>query len=140
MAGPVHHEGFDMEAFTTHGAFSWSELMTSNPRAATEFYGSLFGWKVEKMEMPTGAYHVVKVGDAGIGGIMGMPPGAGPMPPNWCPYVTVNDVDATAKQCAALGGKVMNEPQDIPGVGRFAVIADPQGAVLNVITYAPREG
>ena len=52
----------------------------------------------------------------------------------------MNDVDATAKQCAALGGKVMNEPQDIPGVGRFAVIADPQGAVLNVITYAPREG
>jgi predicted enzyme related to lactoylglutathione lyase len=129
-----------MDAYTTHGAFSWSELMTTDPRAATEFYGTLFGWKVEAMEMPNGTYYMVKVGDAGIGGIMAMPPDAGKMPPNWCPYVTVDDVDATAKQCTALGGKVVHGPDDIPGVGRFAVILDKQGAALNIITYAPREG
>lgn len=129
-----------MDTYTTHGAFSWSELMTTDPRAATEFYGTLFGWKVEPMEMPSGTYHVLKVGDTSIGGIMSMPPDAGAMPPNWGCYVTVNDVDATAKQCTTLGGKVVHGPQDIPGVGRFAVILDKQGAALNIITYAPRPG
>jgi len=127
-----------MDTYSTHGAFSWSELMTSDARAATEFYGSLFGWKVEVMPMPEGNYHVVKVGDTSVGGIMAFPAAQGGMPPAWGCYVTVNDVDATARQCLSLGGKVVHGPQDIPGVGRFAVIVDPQGAALNVITYAPR--
>lgn len=127
-----------MDPFTTHGAFSWSELTTGDPAAAAGFYGSLFGWTVEAMHMPAGPYHVVKVGDVAIGGIMTMPPQAGPMPPNWCPYVTVANVDDTARQAVALGGRVLVPPTDIPGVGRFAVVADPQGAALNVISYAPR--
>ncbi|HEX6363398.1 MAG TPA: VOC family protein, partial [Albitalea sp.] len=125
-----------MDAYKTHGAFSWSELLTTDPAAASEFYGSLFGWKIETMDMGQGPYHVVKAGDTSIGGIMKIPAESGPMPPNWCPYVTVSDVDATAKKCASLGGKVLMPPTDIPTVGRFAVIQDPQGAVLNVITYA----
>lgn len=128
-----------MEPFTTPGAFSWSELMTSDPKSATEFYGSLFGWTVDTMPMPGGDYRVVKVGDAAIGGIMAIPGGAA-MPPSWGCYVTVKNVDETVRQCKALGGSVCHEPQDIPGVGRFAVIADRQGATLNVIAYAPREG
>jgi hypothetical protein len=127
-----------MDAYQTHGAFSWSELTTSDPRKATEFYGTLFGWKIEKMDMGTGPYHVAKVGDESVGGIMAFPPEMNGVPPNWCPYVTVRNVDETAKQCVALGGKVCAGPMDIPTVGRFAVIQDPQGAVLNVITYAPR--
>jgi uncharacterized protein len=123
------------DAYKTHGAFSWSELMTSNPGAAVEFYGKLFGWKVEAMDMPDGKYHVVKAGESSIGGIMAFPQGAPPMPPNWCPYVTVDDVDKTAKDAAALGGKLLSGPMDIPNVGRFAVVQDPQGAVLNIITY-----
>ena len=129
-----------MDAYKTHGAFSWSELMTTNPKAATEFYGTLFGWKVETMDMGSGPYHVVKVGDTSLGGIMGMPPGAPAMPPMWGCYVTVTNVDETAKKCTSLGGKVLNGPMDIPTVGRFAVIQDPQGAVLNVITYVERAG
>ena len=125
-----------MEVFTTPGAFSWSDLMTTDPKDATEFYCSLFGWKVDTMAMPEGDYHVLKVGDTAVGGISGMPPGAPPMPPFWGCYVTVADVDATARQCAELGGKVMVGPQDIPGVGRFAVILDRQGASLNIITYS----
>jgi hypothetical protein len=124
-----------MDAYKTHGAFSWSELMTRDPSAATEFYGTLFGWKIETMDMGQGPYHVVKAGETSIGGIMKIPADAGPMPPNWCPYVTVDDVDATASRCAELGGKVLMPPTDIPTVGRFAVIQDPQGACLNVITY-----
>ena len=62
------------------------------------------------------------------------------MPPSWGCYVTVDNVDETAKQCASLGGKVVTGPQDIPGVGRFAVILDRQGAALNIITYSMSAG
>ena len=127
-----------MDAYKTHGAFSWSELMTGDPAAATQFYGRLFGWKVEVMDVGTGPYHLVKVGDTAVGGIMPMPKDAGPMPPAWGCYVTVDDVDATAEQCRGLGGTVCAGPMDIPGVGRFAVLQDPQGATINVITYADR--
>jgi predicted enzyme related to lactoylglutathione lyase len=128
----------DMDAYKTHGAFSWSELMTSDPKAATEFYGALFGWKFETMSGLQGPYQIVKVGDIGVGGIMKTPAQAGQMPTAWGCYVTVDDVDETAKKVSRLGGKLLMPPTDIPTVGRFAVIEDPQGAMLNIITYAPR--
>ena len=126
-----------MDTYKTHGAFSWSELMTSDPEAASEFYGALFGWTVETMDMGTGPYNVVKVGDTSLGGIMGKPPGtpAG-MPSMWGCYVTVTNVDETLAKVRNLGGKVLMEPMDIKGVGRMAVIQDPQGAALSVITYS----
>lgn len=125
-----------MDVFTTPGAFSWSELTTADPASAAEFYGALFGWTFEAMQMPDSVYHVIKLGDTAVGGIMTTPTASG-MPPMWGCYVTVADVDATAKRCAELGGKVVVGPQDVPGVGRFAVILDKQGAALNVITYKP---
>lgn len=128
-----------MDVFKTHGAFSWSELMTTDPEAAAAFYGQLFGWKSEAMDMGTGAYHVQKLGEPAIGGIMGMPPDAPKgMPPMWGCYVTVTDVDATVAQAVKLGGKVVMPIMKVPGVGRMAAIADPQGAVLSVITYETR--
>jgi hypothetical protein len=125
-----------MDAYKTHGAFSWSELMTTDPQAAAAFYGALFGWTVQTMDMGTGPYHVVKVGETSVAGIMGMPPDAPPMPPAWGGYVTVDDVDATLEKCSALGGKVLVPPMDVPTVGRMAVIQDPQGATISVIAYA----
>ncbi len=122
------------DVYKTPGAFSWSELMTTDPEAASRFYGALFGWSFEKMDMGT-PYHVVKTAGTSVGGIMGMPPDAPPMPPNWGCYVTVADADATAKKCVELGGKVMHGPVDIPTVGRFVVLQDPQGAVLSAISY-----
>lgn len=129
-----------MNVFTTQGAFSWSELMTSDPAAALEFYGELFGWHADPMPMPEGDYHVLKVGDTAIGGIMQMPadPAANGMPPSWGCYVTVDDVDACAEKAVSLGGRVLMGPVDVPTVGRMAVIADPQGAWLNVMHYLPR--
>ena len=126
-----------MDAFKTHGAFSWSELMTTDPKAAVAFYGALFGWTSEAMDMGDGgAYHVQKLGDAAVGGITGMPPGApAGMPPVWGCYVTVADIDAAVAQAERLGGKVCMPVTPIPGVGRMAVIADPQGAALSLITY-----
>jgi predicted enzyme related to lactoylglutathione lyase len=126
-----------MDAYKTHGAFSWSELMTSNPKAACEFYGTLFGWKVETKDMGTGPYHVLKIGDVSVGGIMGKPPGApAGMPSTWGCYVTVANVDETLSKAKTLGASVLMEPMEIKGVGRMAVIQDPQGAMLSVITYS----
>ncbi len=127
-----------MDTFQTHGAFSWDELMTSDPEAAIAFSTGLLGRSTQKMPMPGGDYHVVKVGDVSVGGVMAMPfeAKAGGMPPSWGSYVTVADVDATTRKAIEPGGRVVHGPQDIPGVGRMAVIVDPQGAALNVISYS----
>jgi predicted enzyme related to lactoylglutathione lyase len=118
-----------------HGMFSWFELMTSDVAGAKKFYKSLFGWKTADMKMPGMKYSTVAVGGVEVAGIMTMPPKAKKMPPQWGAYVTVDDVDATARKAVKLGGKVIVSAQDVPGVGRFCVIQDPQGAMLSVITY-----
>jgi predicted enzyme related to lactoylglutathione lyase len=124
-----------MEPFNTPGAVSWTELMTPDPEPAKAFYGRLFGWQFETMDMGQGPYHVVKVGDASIGGIGKPPPEAQGMPPMWGSYVTVANCDETADLCVQLGGKVLFGPMDIPNVGRFALLQDPQGATLSAIAY-----
>jgi predicted enzyme related to lactoylglutathione lyase len=120
----------------THGAFSWNELITSDPAAAKKFYGELLGWNYRDMDMgPGGVYSVVSVGGKDIAGIMATPPQAAGMPPAWGAYITVDNVDATAKKAEALGAKIMLPPQDIPMVGRFCWLSDPQGAPIAIITY-----
>ena len=131
-----------MDVYKTHGAFSWSELTTTDPAAAAAFYGSLFGWSVKEMGAEMGNYRVVGVGvgvgvgEQGVAGIMGMPPGAPPMPPNWGCYVTVTDLDAVLAKCVELGGKTLVPAMEVPTVGRMAVIQDPQGATLSLMQYA----
>lgn len=119
-----------------HGAFSWFELMTTDVEGAKAFYGPLFGWEAESFPMGEMDYTVLKVDGKAVGGMMAMPGGCDGMPPSWDLYVTVRDVDATAAAVPALGGEVLRPPMDIPGVGRFCVIRDPQGAVICAITYA----
>lgn len=126
-----------MDVFKTAGAVSWTELSTPDPEASKSFYGKLFGWRFDTMDMGSGPYHVIKLGaDDAIGGIMSPPPGAQGMPPMWGAYVTVADCDASAALCSELGGKVCVGPMDIPGVGRFALLQDPQGAMISVMAYA----
>jgi uncharacterized protein len=125
-----------MDVYKTHGAFSWNELTTTDPAAAADFYAKLFGWSVQSMDMGTGPYRVVKVGETAVGGIMGMTPGSPAAPPAWGCYVTVTNVDETLAKCTALGGKTIMPPMDVPGVGRMAVLQDPQGAVLAVMAYS----
>jgi predicted enzyme related to lactoylglutathione lyase len=125
-----------MDPFSTQGAFSWNELVTTDPAGAAAFYRQLFGWRIDETNMGTGPYRVVHAGDAALGGIMGMPPGASPMPPAWGCYVTVADLDQTLTTCKELGGRVVVQPMVVPNVGRMAVIQDPQGATLSVIAYA----
>ena len=123
---------------STHGAFSWTELTTGDTKDARRFYGQLLGWQFQDMDMGNGVYTVINVGGQGIGGITAVPPNAKGMAPAWGSYVTVDDVDAVAAKVAGLGGRVLMAPTDIPTVGRFATIRDPQGATLSLITYAKR--
>ena len=112
--------------------------MTTDVDAAKTFYSALFGWETEDMSMPEMVYTVVKAGGEEVGGIMAMPPQAQGVPPAWGTYVTVDDVNETSKMAEKLGGKVLLAPQDIPEVGRFCLIQDPQGAMINIITYLGR--
>jgi len=125
------------EKYKAHGAFSWFELMTTDAAAAKDFYTKLFGWSIEDMPMGEGTYSVIKVKgqSESAAGLMATPPEAQGTPPMWSIYITVDDVDATAKMAQDLGGKVLVPPKDIPKVGRFCVIQDPQGAVLCPISY-----
>lgn len=117
------------------GAFSWNELMTTDVQGAKAFYGNLFGWGMQDIKPGDMDYTMVKLGDREIAGIMAIPKEAAGMPPRWGAYVTVADVDALLPRVAQLGGKVIVPPHDIPDVGRFAVIQDPQGAMLSIICY-----
>lgn len=124
--------------FLQHGAFSWFELMTTHYDDAKTFYRKLFGWELNDQPMPTMPdvpYTIVKVGEQEAGGIMPMPANMQGAPPCWMLYITVEDVDTSARQVETLGGKVLMAPTDIPDVGRFAVIQDPQGAAFNIMSY-----
>lgn len=128
-----------MNPFQTPGAMSWAELMTSDAEAAVRFYGELLGWQIKGMPMEgMGTYHVCSVpghDDQPIGGICNRPPQEASQPPTWGVYATVADVEATVARCTALGGTVCAAPFDVPGVGRMAVLQDPQGAVFQVMQY-----
>ncbi len=133
------------EVMKTQGAFSWNELMTSDVQGAKAFYGELLGWVLNDMEsdcMPEGmSYTMAKVGGVERAGIMELPAEAkaNGMPPTWGSYITVDDVDAMVLRVVKLGGKICVPPQDIPNVGRFSVITDPQGAAVSLITYFDME-
>jgi predicted enzyme related to lactoylglutathione lyase len=112
------------------GMFVWRELMTADPERARGFYGELFGWTWHGEPMgPAGTYWLASAGGRQVAGVTGKPPGV-EMPSAWSSYVLVDDVDAAADRCRAAGGRVLRAPADIPNVGRFAVLADPWGAVL----------
>jgi hypothetical protein len=110
--------------------FIWYDLMTPDLRASEDFYSRVVGWKIADSGMPGISYSILSAGDTMVGGMMGMVEG-GP-PPMWTGYIHSSDVDADAKRAAALGGKVCKPAEDIPEVGRFAVIADPGGAMFNL--------
>jgi len=122
-----------------HGVFSWNELMTNDLAAAKRFYREALGWELEDHSQPGMAYTVAKNGAREVAGMMGLPPEAAGALPAWGSYVTVDDVDARVARAQALGGTLRVAPRDIPNVGRFAVISDPQGAMLAMITYADQE-
>lgn len=107
------------------------ELNTTDPHKAKGFYGQLFDWKMEDMDMgPGGTYTMINPGDGTGGGLWKNPvPGA---PSMWLAYVIVDDVKAATAKAKSLGAQVMKETQEVPGMGWFSIIQDPTGAMLGL--------
>ena len=117
-----------------HGSFNWNELQTNDVEKAKAFYKAAVGWSFEGMPMPDGTYWIAKQGEARVGGITQMNGAPAGTPPHWFAYLEVDDVNARVQKVASGGGKVVQEPFDIPGVGRIAVVADATGAAIGWIT------
>jgi predicted enzyme related to lactoylglutathione lyase len=115
-------------------SFVWYELMTSDVAAAKAFYTNVVGWSTQDMPMPGMTYTLLRSGDTQVGGMMPLPKEAcdAGMKPCWVSYLEADDVDGAAAKVQSLGGKIYRAPADIPNVGRFAVVADPQGASFNL--------
>lgn len=107
------------------------ELNTTDPARAKSFYGGLFGgWKLEDMPMPEGNYTMIRIGDGTGGGIMKHPmPG---QPSIWIPYVLVEDLVGDTAKAKSLGGTVIKDVTEIPGMGSFSIVLDPTGAAIGL--------
>jgi predicted enzyme related to lactoylglutathione lyase len=114
------------------GGFVWYELLTSDLKAAESFYGKVVGWTAQDAGTSGMTYMLLHADGAPLGGMMTMPG----MPPHWIGYIEVDDVDAVAAKVERLGGKIVRGPEDIPGVGRFAPVNDPQGVGFCLIRWA----
>lgn len=129
------HQG--VELWGDVGAFCWSELITRDTAAATKFYIPLFGWKTKVSDAAGFPYTHWQNDGADIGGMMAIMEQWGPMPSCWANYVQVKNCDETVAKAASLGAKICMPPTDIANTGRFAMLQDPQGAMLSVIALAP---
>jgi predicted enzyme related to lactoylglutathione lyase len=116
-------------------SFFWYELMTTDVAAAEKFYKAVVGWNSEPFGGAGVDYIVMKAGDRGVGGMMALPDEAKQMgmPPAWVGYIYAENVDAATAGVKAAGGQVHREPSDIPEVGRFSAVTDPQGAVFMLL-------
>ena len=129
---PRGHRG--AELVNEPGALTWNQLQTPDRAGAAAFYNAVFGWTLADF----GGMSVFNLGEHGIAGLAPMPDEvpAG-TPAFWMTIFGNEDTDATAAKAAELGGRVLAPPSDIPDVGRFAVLADPQGVAFGVITLTP---
>ena len=118
------------------GAMCWNELGTTDPARAGRFYEALLGWRAETRSIGATSYTTFTADGATRGGMTTIQPSAGLVPPHWLVYFAVRDCEGSAALCQSLGGSVRAPSADVPGVGRFAVLADPQGAVFAVIAPA----
>jgi hypothetical protein len=120
-------------------SFCWNELATPDTEKAGDFYTKLFGWGKKVQQMGPMTYTSFMNGDRPAGGMYKPAPEMGNIPPNWLVYFAVDDTDAKVKKAEELGAKSIAPPMDIPDVGRFAILQDPQGAAFAIIklTMAP---
>ena len=108
------------------------ELNTPDPVKAKAFYSKLFQWELEEIPnsaVPAGTYTIIKVGTGTGGGIMQQVPGG---PAGWLAYVAVEDIHAATQKAKSLGGKIMKDVTEVPGMGWFSFIQDPTGSILGL--------
>jgi predicted enzyme related to lactoylglutathione lyase len=129
---PRAHSGAGL--VNQHGTLIWNELATRDADTAAQFYMKLFDWDSQTQDMPTGPYTSFLNGDRMAAGMLKMTEEWGDMPPHWMVYFGADDCDAVAAKAKELGGEVLVPPRDIPSVGRFAVLQDPQGAAFSIIS------
>jgi predicted enzyme related to lactoylglutathione lyase len=117
------------------GRFFWHEAMAPDPKADTAFYQTVVGWSPQPWDKDP-SYTFLSMGGRHMAGIMKLPDEAKVMgtPPQWVTYIGTPNVDATARQTAELGGHVHKQPRDLPDIGRFAILGDPQGAIFAAFT------
>jgi uncharacterized protein len=113
-----------------NGKFVWYELMTTDPEGAQEFYRGVIGWSAQDAGTPGIDYTILSAGNVPVGGLMEIPAKAreNGMPPRWIGYIAVDNVDDYSARVKKAGGLVHAGPENIPEVGRFCVVSDPQGA------------
>lgn len=135
---PGSHKGATL--VNEEGTFGWNELLTDDIDGSKAFYGAVFGWGSHTHQEGTPqAYTEWMVGERTVGGMMAKPPDLPPgVPSFWGVYFMVGDTDAAVARIQELGGSVRMPPMDIPQ-GRFAVVADPTGAVFNIIAMRPSD-
>jgi predicted enzyme related to lactoylglutathione lyase len=121
--------------------FFWNQLVTPNQEQCSAFYCGLLGWTRRTVDAgPFGAYTIFSYGGADVGGMMNPTTEySRSRQPWWQAFIAVADVDTCAVRVAELGGTVIEPPHDIPGVGRACMIADPSGAVVQLMTPASPE-
>ncbi|NHZ71381.1 MAG: VOC family protein [Proteobacteria bacterium] len=115
------------------GALMWNELQVHDTAASETFYGEVFGWEAESAEMPTGTYTSFKLGEAYVGGMVQIQPEWGDSPSAWLVYIAVDDCDRAIDTATSNGAKVIMPPMEVPEIGTFALLQDPQGAVFYVM-------
>jgi uncharacterized protein len=120
------------------GAMCWHELATRDVRQSAAFYGELFGWVPRTIDESASPHGTWQRAGRDLGGLIEMTNEWGDLPPHWMVYFAVEDADASAARASALGGKVCVLPADVPEVGRFAVIDDPQGATFSILQFKRR--
>jgi predicted enzyme related to lactoylglutathione lyase len=117
-----------------HGTLCWADLSTPDAKRASAFYSGLFGWQLTADPKDPSGYLHIKNGEHFIGGV---PPGlSSKTPPHWLAYFQVDDVDAVASKAKQMGANLYLPPKTMEGVGRFSVIADPQGAAFAIFKSA----
>ncbi len=115
------------------GSLCWNELMTPATNTAADFYTGLFGWGKDVQNFGPMEYTMFTQGGRPTAGMLQITPEMGNIPPNWLVYFAVDDCDAKVQKATELGATVMKPADNIPGIGRFAILTDPQGAAFAII-------
>lgn len=122
----------------SHGTVHWTELMTRDVETAKRYYGAVCGWTFTDMPMGSGKpdYVLGMKGKRPVVGMMDMTQSSDDLTaePFWMSYFAVDDVDVAVEKTIAAGGTLKREPFEIPDTGRIAIVADPAGALLGLMT------
>jgi uncharacterized protein len=119
------------------GTLCWVELACRDAGKERGFYQDVFGWQTRLAAMPEVDYTEWLVADEAFGGMLEMTEAWGDAPSHWMLYFTVKDCDEVTDRALSLGGEVCMPPTNIPDVGRFATLKDPQGSLFSVIALTP---